>query len=537
MQIFARITKVDEATGKVYGRAVQEVVDRSGEIFDYETSKPNFAKWSEAAATATDGKSVGNLRAMHGKVAAGKLTEINFQDAEKAIDIVAEVVDPVEREKCLKGVYTGFSIGGRYAKKWDDGVEKGVSRYTAEPTEISLVDLPCVPTAQFTVVKADGAEELRKFEFTTEPDALAKWFETLTDEQRDQLAKIAKRPDVDPKDGKDKYGNVEYADPTNKKYPLDTAKHIRAAWSYIHMPKNAAKYSEEDVKAIKAKIVEAWKDKIDDKGPDEAEKVLAAQAERLGKNANAAPFAAAIATLIGFQPQLEKGLWAVSQFAQLLQELACMADGVDWEEEAEGDDSTLPAQMRAALKPLAQAFLAMAEEETNEALHGQLNDDAALALAAGNEGLAKAGKRHSAKDQAAIEALAKHHAAATKHLDAMQEHLDNLQSGNAPADNADDGAEKLAKAADALQKMTAERDAALGKLAEITKQHAEWLTQRAEPKGAAKVVPIEKNLSTDTGATPAVDDSPVLKADGTVDHRATATKLMKAAYRTPMTAR
>jgi hypothetical protein len=537
MQIFARITKVDEATGKVYGRAVQEVVDRSGEIFDYETSKPNFAKWSEAAATATDGKSVGNLRAMHGKVAAGKLTEINFQDAEKAIDIVAEVVDPVEREKCLKGVYTGFSIGGRYAKKWDDGVEKGVSRYTAEPTEISLVDLPCVPTAQFTVVKADGAEELRKFEFTTEPDALAKWFETLTDEQRDQLAKIAKRPDVDPKDGKDKYGNVEYADPTNKKYPLDTPKHIKAAWSYIHMPKNAAKYSDEDVKAIKAKIVAAWKDKIDDKGPDEAEKVLAAQAERLSKNAGAAPFAAAIATLIGFQPQLEKGLWAVSQFAQLLQELAFMADGVDWEEEAEGDDSTLPAQMRAALKPLAQAFLAMAEEETNEALHGQLNDDAALALAAGNEGLAKAGKRHSAKDQAAIEALAKHHAAATKHLDAMQEHLDNLQSSNAPADGADDGAEKLAKAADALQKMTAERDDALGKLAEITKQHAEWLTQRAEPKGAAKVVPIEKNLSTDTGATPAVDDSPVLKADGTVDHRATATKLMKAAYRTPMTAR
>ena len=68
MQIFARITKVDEATGKVYGRAVQEVVDRSGEIFDYETSKPLFAKWSEAAASATDGKSVGNLRAMHGKV-------------------------------------------------------------------------------------------------------------------------------------------------------------------------------------------------------------------------------------------------------------------------------------------------------------------------------------------------------------------------------------------------------------------------------------------------------------------------------------
>lgn len=535
MQIFARITKVDEATGKVYGRAVQEVVDRSGEIFDYETSKPNFAKWSEAAAQATDGKSVGNLRAMHGKVAAGKLTEITFQDAEKAIDIVAEVVDPVEREKCLKGVYTGFSIGGRYAKKWDDGVQKGVSRYTAEPTEISLVDLPCVPTAQFTVVKADGAEELRKFETSVDDaEALAKWVEGLTDEQRDQLAKIAKRPDVDPKEGEDKYGKVEYADPKNKKYPLDTAKHIRAAWSYIHMPKNAAKYSDEDVKAIKAKIVAAWKDKIGGE-PDEAEKMLAEKADRLAKNANAAPFAAAIATLIGFEPQMEKGLWAVSQFAGLLEQLAWMADGVDWEEEAEGDDSTLPAQMRAALKPLAQAFLAMAEEETNEALHGQLNDDAALELAAGNEGLAKAGKRHSAKDQAAIDALAKHHAAAKKHLDAMQDHLDNLQSSNAPAAGDDGDAEKLAKAADALQAVTAERDDAMAKLAEITKQHADWLNQRQPPKGAARVV--EKNLSTDTAEPVAVDDSPVLKADGTVDHVETAVKLAKRSYTQPMTVR
>jgi len=526
MQIFARITKVDEATGKVYGRAVQEVVDRSGEIFDYETSKPNFAKWSEAAAQATDGKSVGNLRAMHGKVAAGKLTEITFQDAEKAIDIVAEVVDPVEREKCLKGVYTGFSIGGRYAKKWEDGVEKGVSRYTAEPTEISLVDLPCVPTAQFTVVKADGGEELRKFETSVDDaEALAKWAEGLTDEQRDQLAKIAKRPDVDPEG---KYGNVDYADPKNKKYPLDTAKHIRAAWSYIHMPKNAAKYSDEDVKAIKAKIVAAWKDKIGGE-PDEAEKMLAAQAERLAKNANAAPFAAAIATLTGFEPQLEKGLWAVAQFAGLLEQLACMADGVDWEEEYEGDDSTLPAQMRAALKPLAQAFLTMAEEETNEALHGQLNDDAALELAAGNEGLAKRGAKHSAATKAHFEGMRAAHKAMGEHLDALQAEPDGDEDGG--------DAEKLAKAASDLQKVTAERDDALAKLAAITKQHADWLTQRAEPKGTAKVVAVEKTLSTDAGDPPAVDDSPVLKAGGTVDHQATALKLMKVAYRKPMTVR
>jgi HK97 family phage prohead protease len=38
------------------------------------------------------------------------------------------------------------------------------------------------------------------------------------------------------------YGDVAYADPKNGKYPIDTAAHAKAAWSYISMPKNAAQY-------------------------------------------------------------------------------------------------------------------------------------------------------------------------------------------------------------------------------------------------------------------------------------------------------
>lgn len=56
------------------------------------------------------------------------------------------------------------------------------------------------------------------------------------------------------------YGDVKYADPGyrgRKRYPIDTTKHIRAAWAYINMPKNAAKYSAEQLKAIKAKIKKA----------------------------------------------------------------------------------------------------------------------------------------------------------------------------------------------------------------------------------------------------------------------------------------
>jgi phage I-like protein len=91
---------------------------------------------------------------------------------------------------------------------------------------------------------------------------------------------IEKREDVSPKEGKSKYGDVTFADEKNKKYPLDSETHVKAAWSYINMPKNAAKYSSADVASIKRKIKAAGKkydiefsDDGDDKG-DKAESSL-----------------------------------------------------------------------------------------------------------------------------------------------------------------------------------------------------------------------------------------------------------------------
>jgi hypothetical protein len=58
------------------------------------------------------------------------------------------------------------------------------------------------------------------------------------------------------------YGDVKYADPGyqadgRKRYPIDTPEHIRAAWSYVNMPKNSAKYSADQLKSIKNKIKKA----------------------------------------------------------------------------------------------------------------------------------------------------------------------------------------------------------------------------------------------------------------------------------------
>jgi len=86
---------------------------------------------------------------------------------------------------------------------------------------------------------------------------------------------ISKREDVSDADKKRavaEYGNVTYADPKNKKYPIDTTEHIRAAWNYINKSSNAAKYSSSEVASIKRRIVSAWKKKIDKNGPPSAKK-------------------------------------------------------------------------------------------------------------------------------------------------------------------------------------------------------------------------------------------------------------------------
>ena len=194
MNVFAQITKVDVAKREVWGRAAQEVPDHSSEILDYETSKPYFEAWSSDVAKSTDGKSLGNVRSMHSNVAAGKVISMTFDDAQKAIDVGVKVVDDNEWEKVLEGVHSGFSIGGKYVKKWQDG---DLTRYTADPNEVSLVDRPCIPTATFfDVVKADGVIE--KVAFKSQPAPAAEQAPVIAVAAIDELADMLNKGTISP---------------------------------------------------------------------------------------------------------------------------------------------------------------------------------------------------------------------------------------------------------------------------------------------------------------------------------------------------
>lgn len=80
------------------------------------------------------------------------------------------------------------------------------------------------------------------------------------DREEDYITRLAKVID-------DK--NMQYADTKNKKYPCYDEEHIRAAWNYIHVKRDANEYSDEEYKKVYNNIVKYWKKKIDPAGPPE----------------------------------------------------------------------------------------------------------------------------------------------------------------------------------------------------------------------------------------------------------------------------
>lgn len=191
---FASIRKVDEEKRIVWGRLTQEAVDKSGEIMDYATSKPEFEKWRDETLEATGGKSMGAGRVNHcpDKPSAGKIVAMTFLDDEKAIDIGYKVLDDAEWAKTLEGGYTGFSVGGSsFGRKWPDPVIKFKSprtgkfmpatRFTITPVEASLADVPCLGAAKFfEIEKTDGSREVRHIK-GADMDDVAKSLYTIGD--------------------------------------------------------------------------------------------------------------------------------------------------------------------------------------------------------------------------------------------------------------------------------------------------------------------------------------------------------------------
>jgi hypothetical protein len=222
--------------------------------------------------------------------------------------------------------------------------------------------------------------------------------------------------------------------------------------------------------AIKTRIINAWKEKIDKDGPPSAEKVDGGRPSGL---------------------PLQKGLYTVSYFAQLIESLSDMADGIDWEAVQEMDDSPLPGQFKEWLTQGCEILKAMAAEEVDELLADLSKASGSTGFKPVPPGMAKAGARHSAADQELVQ-LIHDHAAALGADCPGAEKVAQASTGETPVLPANEELaktlrakdEELAKVNADLAKVTGEKEALV---TEVEKLKAE----PAPAKGALKAVPKE----------------------------------------------
>jgi hypothetical protein len=344
--LFIPMTKADAALRLVYG-SIDETPDHAREIMDYATAKPAFQEWSDNMAKASGGKSLGNIRAQHDmKKAAGRLTDIGFDDETKSISFVAHIVDDQEWAKVEAGVYTGFSPGGSYAKRWKDGAIADHHRYTPRVGELSIVDAPCIPSGTFTMVKADGAEERVEF-------VLGKAYEPgneLTKARAEDMAKAA-------------------AGTTFKDHIIQARADLIAENAAEALTKMAE--TPEPEAPVADPVVEAAPDRLAvlDAALAKADDVLVVPeiaADPVASPTELADGLTELAKAHEGEVLLAKGLTGITRLASAIYQVVAVQATCARECEEEGDSSPVPAQIAAGIQTLCDALCAMAMEETAE---------------------------------------------------------------------------------------------------------------------------------------------------------------------------
>ena len=447
---FGRFTKVeagDDGSCTVTGILTSEALDSDQERCDYDSTKPYYMKWSEACSKRSHGKSLGNVREQHDpKKAVGKLVKIEYDDEEKRILGSAFIRDPLTAQKCMDGILTGFSHMGKYVDVWKVNGERW---YTADPLEQSVVDEPANPEAIFDVdeaVKVSLSDAPLEGEF----EYVAKGGSKELRKFKGNLASKAVRYLVTDSDGKK---HLPYTGEDGK----PNHRLMGAAWAALHGGYRGNKYEGEDKSDAIARLKRIY--------------------EREGMTPP--------------NEKVRKGMWDVARLADVLQTLQYLMNSSEAEAVYEGDDSEVPAQLRAWLKAGIPILEEMVSEEANELLATgksaghSIEEKTGMADNANAGELEKAGKNFM---KAHHLFKAKHHAAMAK---AMEHHPEVAKLHKAAADHHKDMAAACAdgdegKAAAARVQARPSEPTEAEKAAAAAAQND--LAKRAESDPVAKAV-------------------------------------------------
>ena len=383
---FIPFAKVDEARREVWGIVTAEVPDKDDEVCDYDGSKPFYQAVIDEMSKATGGENFFPLRYMHQLDAVGKCIGFDFRDADKEIFMGFKVVDDEAWNKVLEKVLTGFSQGGSIVGPMKpDPKFDGCQRYVANPSEVSLVDNPCLASAHYTLVRADGAIELCKFAKTVAAEPTQARFKALETEltllKSQILKKDAKTKRVDGEDLPapaflivgDKDDTSTWKLPVKFSTDEKTKAHLRNALSRFNQLKDVSQADKDkawkklvalcekhgiDVEAEKAKFAAIF---------DYLRKRARIAVNRLSRKVRGGNVGFLLGTLDSDLGRMRKGMYEVSALAQIIQELVYLIYNVVQEQQWEEDsDSPLPGMFAESLEPILSTLLAMVEEESEE---------------------------------------------------------------------------------------------------------------------------------------------------------------------------
>jgi len=519
--IYAQIYKADAAKRLIYGRITDETIDRAGERMDYSSSRKNFEAWRDETLEASDGKSYGNVREQHSKIAAGKLVGMNFDDSGKSIDVVAKVVDPTTWEKVEEGVLLGFSIGGSYVRKWNDPIAKTddgkpVIRYEAKPNEVSLVDRGCNPSAKFfSIEKADGS--VYQVEFQNQggsADNLLKGNNMNRTEMETELMGKA---------------NAGFDAEALSKMTDDEvmAKHAE------HFPADDAAAADADAVSGDGADLDAENiEKNDEKSGDNPAEVsgsdedVMAFAKLLNENSLSMKDALNAVQKSLYKPDetpLAKGLYTVGSLTEIVMRLSDIVHSVKYEEASEKDGSDLGARLSAAIGTIGDILVDMMAEEVKELLgENKEGESPVMALAESAKELVKMADE---KLDEMLKAGARNSMADMARLQKMHDHSVEL-GAKCHSEKADTGDMSKTDSADDLKKLAGENSELKKSFAELEARLVKMESMPAPSKVVLRAV--SKGDDSPLSNEVVQEIAPITKGDGTIDETATAFKKIHA---------
>jgi HK97 family phage prohead protease len=342
------ISKVDEEQRIVYGYATKEELDRQGDIVDYAASKKAFGAWA------------GNIREQHdAKRVIGKKVSMEFDDANKQILVGAYVSKSPDGEnawtKVKEGLFTGFSIGGKIKSIVKENLTKDGVTSTAnrimdyDLSELSLVDVPACPSAQFVMVKSVNGNTKEVEEMHQAPDGMAlPWFTKAYAYAPDQVNYLSKSTD-----------NESMKKESKEKSMTNEVKEVEKAVA-VH----AGEARDENAKDVVPEIAgmdeaEAKAHVADQKDPATAAvAVPAVEDKKVKTNAKTEEKSD--------KAEMKKGLYTVSQLADCVSNLTWIVSDAEWEAQFEGDKSAAVEQLKAAVTQVANALVSLTQEAVAE---------------------------------------------------------------------------------------------------------------------------------------------------------------------------